>query len=293
MKQLLKQPLYLLLLASGVFFTSCDDGSEDDETPEIVGPSASASSDSIFINADVTLELNEQEELVMRITGTKGDTTLASIDVTKDGAAAENSTVYFSGLSSSSDTSTSLAVLGGDDRQGFTTDISITLDNSSAGSATYAVKITDDNNNSTELTIIVTLSGAALSAEKTGRIIYNLSGPNAGAFDLDGDSTTASTGVTVSDLQDQGTAVWAGELAPENGAMWVSAELNDYTSATLASITNLYDAGTPGSASQVISVDDVYIVKTSEGAICIVKFTEVNDVADNTDNYVFSYKIAL
>ena len=293
MKNLFKQPLYLALMGLGLFLSSC--GTDDDDvTPEVTGPSISATSDSIFVNADVTRELNESEWLVVRLTAVKGDAALASVSITKDGSALDASAVYFSDFDAASDTTTSTVTLGGTDVDGFTGDIKIWVDATVTGSSIYTVTVTDADNVATEFSVILTISAEGLSTAKTGRIIYNASGPNAGAFDLDGDSTTASTGPTSSDLQDQGTATWAGEIAPENGAMWVAASLSDYTSGTLSSITDLYAAGTPSATAQAISVDDVFIVMTSEGAMSIVRFTEVNDIiADNTDNYVFAYKLAL
>ena len=75
--------------------------------------------------------------------------------------------------------------------------------------------------------------------------------------------------------------------------MWVAATVADYNSATLSSITDLYNAGSASDAIQVVDVDDVFIVLTSSGSYSIVRFTEVNEEAGNADNYVFAYKIEL
>lgn len=176
---------------------------------------------------------------------------------------------------------------------------------STAASGSYSLvyTVTDAGGATVSATVAFTVGGGSTgtaTTEKTGNV-YNVNGPNKGAYDLISDAgVSASSANTTKDLKDITAAgvTFDGALSSGNGATFVKAASSfDYANATVESITAAFAAGTALTSIPAPSVGDVYLVKTARGtttSYIALKFTVVHAESTSSsanDGYVtFTYR---
>ncbi len=165
--------------------------------------------------------------------------------------------------------------------------------------------LTDDKKDS----VVVTDKSVKLTGEHMNDTIWNVQGPNKGAFNLVGNVNVGSTGAAADkhllDLTDKtvlnGTAiVYPKTLGSGNGTTFVLPATFDYANATDSSVIKAFKAGgTPLTTTPVLSMDKVVIANlkgagTTYAVILITKVMETEPTAtgnDNKDYIAFNYKL--
>ncbi len=139
-------------------------------------------------------------------------------------------------------------------------------------------------------------AGTALGAEKTGTV-WNLIGPNQGAFNLVTMAGVSSSGAAADkDLMDVTTTVapdFTGVLTSGNGTMFVKTATLTYATATVEEVTAAYTAGTAAASTPALAVGDIIIAKLRAGTqYALISVTAVTKTtADNLDKVDFVYKL--
>lgn len=142
---------------------------------------------------------------------------------------------------------------------------------------------------------------SAVLVEKTGGIIYNLQGPNLGAWDLVNDAAVGAAGsATIKDLIDMSSVDSTGVVFPKKwttstGTTFVKADASfDYANVTENKAHAAFDAGTSASSTGVLAAGDIYIAHNDtrfEHGVTVIKIVAVNETTNNNlDNITFVYK---
>lgn len=277
-----------LLIATAAFFTACDT-----TPPEPVGPSVvvtGPAADTVFTDS----------VFVITVSATSGDANLKSISVTENGTAIAVDRLTFDGFTAGSNPSP--VVTGGE--TGFTYEVGITA-SSAEETNTYAVVIEDvDGLTSTESFDIVTEIEfvATPVTERTMLLLLNQAGPaGQGALDLEtGNQSGTSATDTEADLKDMGIDTnlavdknWLQKFASFNNAeLRVPAAGLVYDEVTTSEgVLAAFDAGQDITETDMVAVDDLFLVKTADGNYYLLKTANINIApTDNSDSYEFSVK---
>ncbi len=163
----------------------------------------------------------------------------------------------------------------------------------------FTFKVVDKDAQETSLTVTVSKVNAPattpLNTEITTGVIWNIIGPNQGAWDL-----VTNAGVSFSsadankDMKNTSTSTtgWINEWTSMNNTMFVKANTYDYANATLEAAVAAYNAGTASAKVTNPVAGDIYVAKLRGGSTYVViKVTNVVDTpSDNYDKIEFSYK---
>lgn len=143
-------------------------------------------------------------------------------------------------------------------------------------------------------------TSAVLTEASAAGTVWNLLGPNMGAFDLKNGVEVSSTGSsTIKDLLDQSYIDSTGVKYPKtlgtaNGSLFVKAATGfDYTAITENKAKAAFDAGTSSALTGELAAGDIYIVKNARFThnYVVVKVLSVTVTAnDNLDKVTFNYK---
>lgn len=161
------------------------------------------------------------------------------------------------------------------------------------------VQATDDQNQTTSknFTIKITSTGTPLAYENTNGVIWNIIGPNPGAWDLVSNIAVASAGTETSkDMKNTTTVAsgWTNEwtVGTGNTTKYVKANTFNYASGTSEDAATAYAAGTPSATVTAPAANDIYIAKLRGGSnYAVIKVLSVVETAsDNLDKITFSYK---
>jgi len=173
------------------------------------------------------------------------------------------------------------------------------------GSYTLVMTVTDGNSGTATQNVAFTVTGGTTGGGGTATqsytgSVYDVNGPNLGAFDLINNvGVSASSSNTTKDLKDITPvgSVFDGSLSSGNGATFVKASASFvFTGATVESITAAFNAGSASTSISTPSVGDVWLVKTSRsGTVTYIalQFTVVHAESASSsanDGYVtFTY----
>lgn len=249
--------------------TSCETEVADAPTINVISPSNGAT---VFVggSVDVNVSASTNEELV-------------SFQVIKTFAGIETTVVD--------------STLGSDIRS-FNYEESL-FTASLEGQVNYTFRVEDNQGQASFANLTVNV--VASLSDTVGGIVYNIQGPNQGAWDLVADvALSAADDTTGKDLVDASGAtdpVYTATWESANGTMFVLTDSVDFDNTSLQEITDEYNNGTPVSSTGTLTVDQVVIAQNArfpKGYI-VIKVTEVNStpappVGDNLDYVRFVYR---
>ena len=155
--------------------------------------------------------------------------------------------------------------------------------------------------------------GTKLTNEKTNDTVWNITGPNRGAFDLLLGATVGAAGAeNTKDLKDlSNAAVLDAPAHPTevkfpkmwgsgSGTTFSAASGFDYANATDSSAIKAYNAGAKATTTPVLATGNIIIAKVRGGTqYAVIKITGVVEVfgvapvtSDNKDYILFDYKLS-
>ncbi|MBN2681043.1 MAG: hypothetical protein JXR58_00920 [Bacteroidales bacterium] len=165
---------------------------------------------------------------------------------------------------------------------------------------TITFKVTDNKGEFTTKTANINVNepgpiGTTLEYENTTGVVWNLIGPNQGAWDLVANTGLSSSAADANKDMKNTTTVstgWTNAWTAANATMFVKANSFDYAAGTLEDATTAYGAGTATGTVSDPAVNDIYIAKLRGGTnYVVIKVTGVTVTAsDNLDKISFSYK---
>ena len=281
--------LALMMVAGALVFTSCK---KDDET--IPAPTISLSGGS-----SVVVPLTNDTNVVFNATiGAEGKIdafTVVEKKVESDGTEHSN-------------TPEDVSAAKGETAYTYNFDKTFNAASFTDGTYTYTkilyvFSITDKEGQSISKTYTVTLESANQETPFTTEVLtgnfWHIEGPNAGAYDLDGDATVTSSGdaSTKSMINTDPASVasdpssFTGSWESGNNTEFVKDNSFDYATATIEGATAAYAAGNASGTVTNPAVNDVYIAKKGN-IYYVIKITAVTPEAakNNNGQIKFSYK---
>lgn len=261
----------LFLLSAVMFYWGC--GPDEDPVPPTITVSPETTQDAWkgdTVNYSVVMGSNEELTSYTISPNIAGKNSDASISTTLTG---NNSTISYKYVVDSA-----LVV------EGNTVTITFTVTDkaSQTASASRVINITEKK--------------IQLVQEADSGLVWNVSGPKKGAWDLAGDSAvSASSSELVKDVKDTSspttfTPSWIPGTG--NNSTYVRTTTYDWDNATDVSARNAYNAGLAKSTTGSLSVGDYVIVKIRGGNdYVVIKVVQVDvTTADNLDFVKFIYK---
>ena len=167
------------------------------------------------------------------------------------------------------------------------------------GTVEFTFFVEDNKGNSSIDKLTVNVANSL--SDTTSGMIWNINGPNEGAWSLvDDEAVPASADSTNKDLldEDNGGPVYPASFGSANGTMFVLASDSvDFYNTTLTEITDEYENGTALSSTGTLAADDVVVAYNTRfpQEYIVILVTEVNStpfppVGDNLDNVKFVYR---
>jgi hypothetical protein len=286
MKKLTFLAFLMVALVGAVMISSC--GGEGDDTPEPIGPTLQFLGGAEYVSSDV--ELTAETPFAVGIRGTHTEN-IEKLRVSVSINGANAGTLFDSSFKTKS------------------------LDyvfNHETGPAAqtekYTFTLTDKNGVETSRSITITNTGSGGAVLKefadgaNGFKVWNVRGPNLGAFDLVANGPQASADPpTGKDIQDSvaqsdfsgSTINWPARWTSRNGTTFKKVTVSYESVINEGSLESAWtNGGTETSVLQAIKVGDVYIAKLRGGSdYVIINITEVvNTPSDNLDYIAFKYK---
>ena len=281
--------LSLFAILSLLFLAACG----DDEPMDIVNPDLALFDD---LNVDSSV-VEAGDTLVVNIQATAGTNEINSLSFLENGERFPDFSERLY-LNDSAAVSNILPV-DGDDRQGFSSEITI-LAAAEAGSYEVEIMVADDDNNSATVSFIYFVS----DVNTLEGVLLNQAGPvGTGGLDLDNGQGTGSASPDA-EIRDQGIDLgaeadsvnWIQRIAPitDNNVELaaLSAEFDFDGVYTQAQVAESFDEAATVAESDVIQVGDVFAVRRA-GNHYLLLVTDVNITPDNNnDSYTFTIKQA-
>ena len=281
--------LSLFAILSLLFLAACG----DDEPMDIVNPDLALFDD---LNVDSSV-VEAGDTLVVNIQATAGTNEINSLSFLENGERFPDFSERLY-LNDSAAVSNILPV-DGDDRQGFSSEITI-LAAAEAGSYEVEITVADDDNNSATVSFIYFVS----DVNTLEGVLLNQAGPvGTGGLDLDNGQGTGSASPDA-EIRDQGIDLgaeadsvnWIQRIAPitDNNVELaaLSAEFDFDGVYTQAQVAESFDEAATVAESDVIQVGDVFAVRRA-GNHYLLLVTDVNITPDNNnDSYTFTIKQA-
>ncbi len=165
---------------------------------------------------------------------------------------------------------------------------------SAEGTVTFSFTITDNKGESSTASVNVNVV-QSLSDPVTG-IVYNIMGPNEGAWDLVNDEAKAvGDDDADKDLVDETTnaPIWSQSFGSLNGTEFVLDNSIDFDNASITDIAAAYENGTATASTGTLAQGDIFVAKNIRYPqdYVVVRITAVNStVTDNEDNLEFEYR---
>ena len=281
--------LALMMLAGSLVFTSCKD--EDEVTP---APSISFSGGTSAV-VPLTTDTNVVFNATVTAEGKIDALTVNEKKVEADG------TVH-------SGTPTDVSDAKGETSFVYNFDMTFNAAsfvdaNGTYETLKYEMTVTDKEGQSLTKTYTVTLEDASSSTpfptEITTGNFWHIEGPNAGAYDLDGDATVSSSGdITTKSMMNNDPATdasvasgFTGSWTSGNNTEFVKDNAFDYANATVEAATVAYATGSASGTVTNPAANDIYIAKKGN-IIYVIKITDVTPEATKNNNgqIKFSYK---
>lgn len=278
---------FLMVAALGaVMISSC--GGDGDDTPEPVGPTLQFLGGAEYVSSDA--ELTAETPFAVGIRGTHTEN-IEKLRVSVSINGANAGTLFDSSFKTKSLDYVFNHVTG-----------------PAAQTEKYTFTLTDKNGveSSKSITITNTGSGGAVLTEfadgANGFKVWNVRGPNLGAFDLLANGPQAGADPPAGkDIQDSvaqsdfsGTTInWPARWTSRNGTTFKKAAVSYESVINEGGLESAWtNGGTETSVLEAIKVGDVYIAKLRGGSdYVIINITEVvNTPSDNLDYIAFKYK---
>ncbi|MEO1514479.1 MAG: hypothetical protein AAFV95_05680 [Bacteroidota bacterium] len=253
--------------------------------------------------ADIIVGTNQLVAIAVDVVA--GDGRLQSIGVRENGTLMDANRLRYNSPDMTAEFGANPLDFPEADKDGFNGTIYIrsSIDNSNK---TYTIEVTDEASQVTSIDINF-LAGTLIDGTFPAELLSNADGPSSvfGGLDLSvPDSVPANS--PLADIVDLGIDInklpadnWLQKFKPANGAeLRVPAgfqpETFDFDAFTIKEqIIELYNAGTEITETDVVAVDDIFIVKSGEDYF-LLKITAVNvTTADNRDSYEMTVKQAL
>lgn len=309
--------LAILALSTSVFFTSCGEDPVDPVDPieENFAPTLTflatspnpGSTTNVFSQSEAfQLSENGRTTIYVALEGTDSTPPMTTLEVFRNGTKEDDMLVGFIDQFGVEIAANNPALLAGDYANGFRWEVGLRT-TEAFGDNVFRFVLTDEGGLESEVSLTITTSeaGTELDITEENNVIFNMSGMNMGAFDLD-NLEQVSSNSTASELQDNGintdlpaSSNWRQTISPENGATMkvvdrtALGENYDYNNVlTKEEILEAWDSGigVTGSTDQ-IQVGDEFVVLSDQGTYFLILVTEVNvTTGDNNDNYVFTVK---
>ncbi len=262
----------LMLVVGAVVFSGC--GKDDPEGPTLT---ISANVTEAWENDTIifTYSVASNEELKLLSYTTSAPNIVANGEVALSGNSVSNETLEVklpsTGITNNSSITFTFTATDKDGEEwGDTKEITITLKEPAA-------------------------AGTVLAYENTAGVIWNLIGPNQGAWDLVANVGKSSTDADADkDMINTSTVSlgWVNAWTAGNSTMFVKDNSFDYAAGTLEDAQTAYSNGSASATVTTPAVGDIYIAKLRGGSdYAVIKITGVTETAsDNLDNIAFSYK---
>lgn len=305
----------VLALSISVLSIGCEPDPVDPPVEENFAPTLSILADnpnpnsttSVF-SSDATLDLEDNGRTIIYVglEGTDSTPPLQSLEVFRNGTKEDDMLIGFVDQNGVEIAANNPALLAGDYANGFRWEVGLRT-TEAFGTNTFEFVLTDDGGLTSEVSLVITTVEAStpLDVTEVGNVIFNASGPNMGAFDLD-NLEMVSSNSTDSELQDNGintdlptASNWRQTISPENGAMMKVVDRTalgeNYDFANVDSKEEILEAWDTGidvaGSTDVVEIGDEYVVLSDAGTYFLMLITEVNVTSgDNLDNYVFTVK---
>jgi hypothetical protein len=279
----MKHLLFAMAVPALVFLTACSDsGSDGDSAPK---PTLSFQTGAGFTSANTKSSVDST--LKIGVIAQSNDAKLAKISISLSTNGGTSGVIFDTTITSKSTAFTYKYKV-----QGTVGDI-----------LKLTVKAEDANGTSAEQSLTVDIEPAnfVMGVQQNQRV-YNLQGPNPGAYDLTKSvNKLSSDNPQEKDIID-GTPtttpiVFSKSWTSGNGSKFVKVTANDYTlSVTSSYVYNLWKNNAANATSTIsnIAKGDVILVKSGQSVpfgIYIIKITDViNTASDNLDNILFEYR---
>ncbi len=159
--------------------------------------------------------------------------------------------------------------------------------------------LTNDTKAADTATVVVDHS-VKLTNEKMNDTVWNIMGPNHGAFDMVTGVTVAKATTDASkDAVDMSSLGSTSVTFPKtwtslNTTMFVTAAAGfDYANASDSTVIKGYKAGTAAAITKVLAVNDIILAKLRSGnTYAVIKITGVVETSDDNKDYIlFNYKL--
>ncbi len=249
-----------------------------------------------------TVESTPGNLVQIMVKANKGATPLKSIGVSEDGALiADLDRLRFRDLTNTFTANPN--ALDGADKDGFETELYIRA-NATGGTYDYSIEIEDEDGMTASFNLTI-LTGTPIDSTYTAVLVSNASGQNEGGLDCHTGSSVAFNSA-LAELKDQGIDLnlqtdknWIQKIEPVNSAILRTldpTQIDNFDFAAIDSkeaIIAAFSTGIDATESEVVNVDDIFIVRKDDDYF-LLKVTKVEvTAADNDDFYEFSIKQAL
>lgn len=271
-------------------------GTDDDLTATSSVEITVGSTDPIITNdMNSSIELENPGTVQIVLTAVKGNSALSSISVLEEDALITDLTR----LSwESGDWTSNPQLLEGTDVDGFTSKKLFLQSNNVVGTTNYTITLADENGNESSINYAITINPVStpLVDVATDVILYNNSGPNFGAIDLETGTNVTSVSNPDADIIDlgiDGDGNWLQQIAPADATTSLRSIDAAYTYDNVTSkelLVEAYDGGTELAETGTLAVGSTYVAKRAE-VYYMMTVTEVNTTSgDNLDNLKWNIK---
>lgn len=278
-------------------FVVNDEGSKSSDKGSFtisIDAQSAAPTISIFGSADV--EIENPTIWKMQVDATKGGADLATLAVYEDDVLVDAGRLYYGDLNTTF-TENPLTLPEGD-VAGFMKDIYVKTHNT-VETKKYTLKLVDkaEAEGTASVNITIKPAATALTNEWTNVKLYNNSGPNFGAIDLETGSNVSSSDASA-DIVDLGLSDsnWAKQIKPTSGTdlrALGSGETLTYASIdSKEKLTAAFDAGTSLTETGTLVVGSTYTAKVNN-KLYVFTVASVNETSnDNKDYFEINIKEA-
>lgn len=242
-----------------------------------------------------SIELENPGTVQIVLTAVKGNVPLSSISVLEEGALITDLTRL---AWESGDWTSNPQILEGADVDGFTSKKLFLTSNNTVGLTNYTITLVDENGDESSINYAITILPVStpLVDVATGVLLYNNSGPNFGAIDLETGTNVTSVSNPDADIIDQGIdgdGNWLQIIAPADATTSLRSIDASYTYENVTSkelLIEAYDGGTELAQTGTLMVGSTYVAKR-EDVYYMMIVTGVNPTTDdNLDNLIWDIK---
>lgn len=243
-----------------------------------------------------SIEIDNPGIVRIVLTAVKGNAALSSISVLEEGVLITDLTrLEWDSTQGSEEWTSNPQLLEGEDVEGFTAKELLLRSNDVIGTTNYTITLADENGSESSIDYSITIVDTLVDVA-TGVLLYNNSGPNFGAIDLETGTNVTSVSNPDADIIDQGIdgdGNWLQIIAPADATTSLRSIDAAYTYENVTSkelLIKAYDGGTELAQTGTLMVGSTYVAKRDD-VYYMMTVTEVNPTTDdNLDNLVWDIK---